>query len=78
MTIVFVFESVDLKIEFKYMYLTWGTSREELAQRGKCREKAQRVFRSWEVRIWVKRKLHLPWARRSVNVLVMDSIPGFS
>ena len=39
------------------MYLTWGTSREKLAQRGKCREKTRRAFRFREVRIRVKRQL---------------------
>ena len=72
-----MFALVDLKIEFKYMYLTWGTSREELVQREKCREKAWRVFRSQELRIQVKRQLHLLQARRSVNVLVTDSISRF-
>ena len=52
-------------------------SREELAQRGKCREKARRAFRSREVGIRVKRQLRHLRARRSVDALVADSIPGF-
>ena len=52
-------------------------SREELAQRGKCREKAQRAFRSREMGIRVKRQLRHLRARRSVDALVADSIPGF-
>ena len=74
---VFVFASVDPKIETKYIYLTQGTSREELAQRGKCREKARRAFRSQEVGIQVKSQLRHPQARRSIDALVADSIPGF-
>ena len=74
MILLFVFALVDPKIEIKYIYLTQGTSREKLAQRGKCREKARRAFRSREVGIRVKRQLcgrvgpmRLCWKPTSLN-----------